>query len=146
MWRAPVCTSKGAWGGEVISGLSGNGDTSTSFLQGVIRGQVRNLKSLEDSGASHWDSDSPERLSTPRSGHRTKLFPYWFLSCPSLSPPCPRLAPCQQRAMCLGRAGSLGPQATVQARGGCGRAPRSVSTAQAINPRPGHGHRASRLT
>lgn len=94
------------------------------ILQGVIRGQVRNLKSLKASGASHRDSDSPECLSVPRSGHRTKLFLYWFLSCPILSPPHPKLASCRQRAMHLGRAGSLGPQATVKALEAVGGPPR----------------------
>lgn len=145
VWRAPVYTSRGAQGWEVSVGEDLGHPWAfwqwrhLQIQQGVIQGQLRNLKSLQASGAGHWDSHSPKHLS----GHKIKLSLYSFLPCPGLSPTHPQLAPCQKGAMPSGGARSSGHS---PGSGGGGRPPRGVRAAQAVSPRPGHGHRASELT
>lgn len=130
-------------GGSGMRGLRGRGlgsslgllamETSADPAGGYSGPTQEFIKSLQASGAGHWDSHSPKHLS----GHRIKLSLYSFLPCPGLSPTHPQLAPCQKGAMPSGGARSSGHS---PGSGGGGRA------AQGVSPRPGHGHRASELT
>ena len=136
-------TSRGAQGWEVSVGEDLGHPWAfwqwrhLQIQQGVIQGQLRNLKFLQASGAGHWDSHSPRHLSMPRSGHRIKLSLYSFLPCPGLSPTHPQLAPCQQGAMPSGGARSSGhrPQSRLgrlwEAPQGCEGSPGSKSQAWA---------------
>lgn len=78
-WRAPGCTSMGA---RRVRGLHGRGLVSSlGFLAmetsadpaGGYLGPHEESEILKASGVGHWDSDSLECLSAPRSGHRIKL-------------------------------------------------------------------------
>lgn len=134
-----MCKCKGARGWKVSVGEDlchpwafGNGNTE-QIQHEVSQGQVRNLKPLRASGAGHWDSNSPN-VSPPRSGHRTKLCLYSFLSCLALAHPT-MVGTLPKGAMPSGRARSwgLGSQSKL---GRLWESPQGVRATQALTARP----------
>ena len=137
-----------------IGGLHGRGLVSSLGLlameasedpAGGYSGPSQESKIPESSGTGHWNSNSPKHLSMPRSGCRIKLSLCSFLSCPGLSPPHPPWYLASREQCLLGEPGPRA-SATVQAQEVMGGPPGLRGQSKAINPWPGRGHRASKLT